>query len=75
MGKFFPYLSCQRDSVVVKGGDRVKREGEVSNALPRVRFSVEFVFSFVFFFSYFGRDNLKEKNFKLRSRALILVRF
>ena len=27
------------------------------------------------FFSYFGRDNLTEKNFKLRSRALILVRF
>ena len=55
MGKFLPYLSCQRDSVVVR------REGEVSNALPRVRFSVEFVFSFVFFFSYFGRDNLTEK--------------
>ena len=60
MGKFFPCLLCERDSVVVRGGDRVKREGEVSNALPRVRFSVEFVFSFVFF-SYFGRDNLTEK--------------
>ena len=47
MGKFFPCLLCERDSVVDKGGDRVKREGEVSNAL---RFSVEFVFSFVFFF-------------------------
>ena len=53
MGKFFPYLSCQRDSVVVSGGDRVKREGEVSNVLPRVRFSVEFVLSFVFFFFLF----------------------
>ena len=63
MGKFFSYLSCQRDSVVVRGGDRVKREGEVSNALPRVRFSVEFVLSFFFFFSYFGRDNLTEQKF------------
>ena len=62
MGKFFPYLSCQRDSVVVRGGDRVKREGEVSNVLPRVRFSIEFVLSFVFF-SYFGMDNLTEKKF------------
>ena len=53
MGKFFPYLSCQRDSVVVRGGDRVKREREVSNALPRDRFSVEFVFSFVFVFFLF----------------------
>ena len=50
MGKFFPCLLCERDSVVVRGGDRVKREGEVSNAL---RFSVEFVFSFVFFFFLF----------------------
>ena len=75
MGKFFPCLLCERDSVMVRGGDRVKIEGEVSNALPRGRFSVEFVFSFVFFFSYFGRDNLTEKNFKLRSRAPILVRF
>ena len=72
MGKFFPCLLCERDSVMVRGGDRVKIEGEVSNALPRGRFSVEFVFSF---FSYFGRDNLTEKNFKLRSRAPILVRF
>ena len=50
MGKFFPCLLCERDCVVVRGGDRVKREGEVSNAL---RFSVEFVFSFVFFFFLF----------------------
>ena len=51
---------------MVRGGNRVKENGKVLNALPQVRFSVEFLY---YFFSISVGDNLTEQKVEAKKSS------